>query len=105
MTGQVGYRQHISLPESARINVVLIDKSVEDETVIASQTIEPTGLQMPFDFNITFDNAKIDPSHSYAVTANVEIHGEEFYRTNSDYLVITGGNPTQGLEIVMDSAL
>lgn len=107
VTGQVGYLQRIALPESARVNVVLIDKSIEDQNsnVIAFQSIEPTGLQVPFDFNIQFDANKIDPSHDYVLTGNVEIKGEEFFKAQKDLPVLTDGNPTQDIKLVLVSAL
>ncbi len=97
VTGTVTYRQRIALPDNAIVQVQLLDVSRQDvaATVLGEQTITPNGRQVPFEFEIPYDPAQIQASHSYAIQAQITVNGQlRFLNTSSDP-VITNGNPNR----------
>jgi putative lipoprotein len=78
VTGTVTYRERIALPPTAVIKVQLADVSRADAPaiVLGEQVILAAGNQVPFKFEITFDPARIEASHTYAVQARIEDDGK-----------------------------
>jgi len=103
LTGNVTYRERIALDPSAVIEVELLDVSKADAPaeVIASQTIEADGKQVPIPFELTYDPAKIDPRFTYAVAARILVNGELRWISQESNRVLTQGNPTSNVEIVV----
>ena len=96
VTGTVGYRERITLPQTALVRVQLVDVSRADAqaVVLGEQLIEAKGRQPPFAFEIGYDPAKIDPRISYAVQARIEDGGQLRFISDQRYAVITRGAPT-----------
>lgn len=96
VTGTVSYRERIALPAQAVINVQLQDVSRADApaTVLAEQTINAEGKQVPFAFDLPYDSTKIDERYTYAVRAQISVDGQLWFTTTERYPVITQGNPT-----------
>ncbi|TKG01549.1 YbaY family lipoprotein, partial [Vibrio lentus] len=67
ISGTVSYRERIALPENAVVTVTLEDISLADapSTVIATQEFTTDGKQVPFAFELSYDNNKIQPNHRY----------------------------------------
>ncbi len=105
VTGTVTYLQRSALPPDAIVAVSLADVSRADTptVVIASQTIPTNGSQVPFPFALAYDPAKIDATHSYAVSARITSGGQLLFISTSAYRVITRGNPLT-VEIVVQPA-
>src|SRR5690554_1874954 len=63
ITGTVAYRERIALPDQAVVTISLQDVSLADAPakVITSQRIETQGKQVPFNFKLAYDAAKILP--------------------------------------------
>ena len=97
VTGTVTYRQRIGLPPNATVVVTLEDVSLADApaTVIAEQTIETTGQQVPIPFSLTYDPAEIKPQHSYGVRAQIFYGDSLRWTSTTAYPVITQGSPTE----------
>ena len=78
VTGTVTYRERIALPPTAVIKVQLVDVSRADAPaiVLGEQVTHAAGKQVPFAFEIPFDPARIEASHSYAVQARIEQDGQ-----------------------------
>ncbi len=103
VTGVLTYLQRSALPPDAVATVTLADVSRADapSTVLAMQTISPAG-QVPIAFSLSYDPAAIDASHTYAVSARItDGSGTLLFISMQSYRVITQGNPTSGLEIVL----
>ena len=103
VTGTVTYLQRIGLPPNATVVVTLEDVSLADApaTVMAEQTIETAGQQVPIAFALTDDPAEIKPQHSYGVRAQI-FYGDSLRWTSTmAYPVITQGSPTE-VEIEVD---
>jgi len=103
VTGTVTYRERMVLPPTARVIVELQDVSLADAPakIIATQTIDPAGKAPPYPFELTYDPSKIDERYTYAVRATIRDGDKLLFTSTQAYLVITRGNPTSGIEILM----
>ena len=106
VSGTVTYRQRIALPPSAVIEVMLADVSRQDVAaeVISTQRIEANGKQVPFPYELPYDPAKIDPRFTYAVSARITDGSQLLFISMQQYPVITNGNPTSNVEVVVEPA-
>lgn len=103
LTGTVTYLQRIALPAGSVINVELQDVSRADAvaTVLATQTITTAGENVPIAFELTYDPGRIEERFSYAVRAQIFMDGALRWTSTERYAVLTRGNPTTGLEVVV----
>lgn len=103
VTGAVTYLQRSALPPDAVVTVRLSDVSKADAPaeVISEQTIPAEGKQVPFPYTLPYDPAKIVESHTYAVSARIESGGMLLFISTTSYPVITRGNPSENVEIVV----
>jgi len=103
LTGTVTYRQKIALPDNAIVEVTLADVSRADAaaTIIATQTIETLGAQVPIPFELTYDPAAIDPRFTYAVSARITVDGKLTWINDTRYSVLTRDAPVTGVDIVV----
>jgi membrane-bound inhibitor of C-type lysozyme len=69
--------------------------------VIASQTIETQGAQVPIPFELTYDPAKIDPRFTHAVSARITTDGKLTWISDTRYNVLTRDTPMTGVDIVV----
>ena len=97
VTGTVTYRERIALPPTAVIKVQLVDVSRADAPaiVLGEQVTQAAGRQVPFAFEIPFDPARIEASHTYAVQARIEQDGKLRFISDRHYAVITRGAPSR----------
>jgi putative lipoprotein len=104
VSGTVTYRQRIALPQTAILTVRLLDVSRQDASapVIAEQRIETAGRQVPFSFELAYDRRLIQERNRYAVRAEIADGGRLLFTTDTNYPVITQGNP-RSVEIVLAS--
>ena len=95
VTGTVTYLQRIALPPDAMITVQLVDVSRADvpALVLGEQIIRAGGGQVPFEFEIAYDSARIDPRMTYAVSARIEDSGKLLFISDQHCAVITRGAP------------
>ncbi len=102
-TGTVTYLQRIALPAGSVINVELQDVSRADAVaeVLATQTITTAGENVPIPFELTYDPSQIDQRFTYAVRAQIMVDGALRWTTTTQYPVLTNGNPTSGVEVVV----
>ncbi|MGK9169060.1 YbaY family lipoprotein [Inquilinus limosus] len=100
VTGTATYRERIALPADAELIVQLLDVSLADapSTVIAEQRIAP--VRVPVSFTLSYDPARIDQSHLYAVSARVERGGQLLFVTDTRHPVLTQGGGSN-VEITM----
>jgi putative lipoprotein len=92
----VRYLSRIALPPDAEVRVTLEDVSRADApaTVIAEQTIPTRGRQVPIPFELQYDPAKIDPSHRYAVRAQIRAGDELKFTSTTANPVLTQDAPS-----------
>jgi uncharacterized lipoprotein YbaY len=104
VSGVVTYLQRIALPPDAVVRVQLQDTSRADApaVVLGEQVIETMGRQVPIPFSIPYDPAQINPSGRYTLRARIEsADGQLMWINMQAYPVITGGNPTSGIEVIV----
>ncbi|GAB4131388.1 MAG: hypothetical protein Fur0046_00310 [Cyanobacteria bacterium J069] len=104
VTGTVTYLPRMALPPNALIEVSLADVSRADAParILATQTIVAAGLQVPFSFELPYDPAQIDSRFSYAIQARITVDGQLRFINPTRTSVITNGNPTESIEVVVD---
>ena len=95
ITGHVFYRERIALDPAAQVEVELADVSRADAAAIpiANQNIPVAGKSVPIAFDLRYDQAAIDPKHTYAVSARIMRGGTVLWRSDTRYPVITHGAP------------
>lgn len=73
LTGTATYLQRIALPPDSRLVVTISDVSLADapSTTIAETEMATEGRQVPLPFSLTYDPERIQPRHSYAVSARI----------------------------------
>jgi uncharacterized lipoprotein YbaY len=103
VTGDVTYLERIALPPGSVVSVQLLDVSRADApaTVLGEQTIMPEGGP-PYPFSIAFDPAAIVARNRYRVSARITgLDGTLLFISMEAFPVITGGNPTQDVEVLV----
>lgn len=103
VTGNVTYRPRIALPPNAVVKVSLHDVSRADAPAIVldEQIISTNGKQVPIPFTLQYNPSQIKPSHSYAVSARILVDGKLQWISTTRNSVITRGNPTSNLTLVV----
>lgn len=93
--GTVTYLQRSALPPDAIVEVRLQDVSRQDVAaeVLATQTIQLNGRQVPIPFALTYDATQIISSHTYAIQARILVEERLRFISTTAYLVITQGRP------------
>lgn len=105
VTGTVTYRQRSALPQGAVVTVQLQDVSRADApaTVIGEQVIHPEGKQVPFSYSVPYDPKQIQENHRYSMRATItDSSGKLLFTSTTAYPVITQGNPTSNVELVVE---
>ena len=101
VTGQVTYREDLAIRPGAIVEVRLVDISRQDmAAIIVGEQIISRHAQVPIPFEVTYDPADIEPSHTYAIQARITDHGQLMFTTTDLHPVITHGNPTT-VEVVL----
>ena len=90
-------------PPDSVITVELRDVSLADAPArtLSTDVIELNGDQLPVPYELTYESDEIDARHTYTVFAKIESGGSLLYITDTAYPVITNGNPTEDVEIVV----
>jgi uncharacterized lipoprotein YbaY/membrane-bound inhibitor of C-type lysozyme len=106
VTGTVSYLLRIAMPPTAVAVVQLQDISRADAsaTTIAEQKITFGDRQVPLPFELKFDPGKIDPKHTYALSATIVVDGSVRFHTDTAYPVITQGHPSK-VDLVLKQAV
>jgi putative lipoprotein len=103
VSGTVTYRQRIALPPNALLQVKLqeVSKQGVPPVVIGEQIIPTQGRQVPFPFEINYNQNTINPSYTYTVEARIFVDNRLRFINPTPYPVITNKNPNR-VEIVLN---
>lgn len=104
VSGTVAYRQRIALPPDVVVTVRIDDVSRADApaTTIGQQIIRNPG-QVPIPFNVRCNAQDIEDNHSYSVAARIEDpSGKLLFISTQHYPVITRGNPTHDVQVMVE---
>ncbi|QUJ66639.1 YbaY family lipoprotein [Photobacterium sp. GJ3] len=101
--GSLAYRERIALPDEALITVTLSDVSLMDAPaeVISRQSFLAGGKQVPFTFTLQYLEDEVKPSHTYAVSARIEVNGQLMFITDTANHVITDPAKTTQLDLML----
>lgn len=96
VTGTVAYLQRIALPPNAIIQVQLQDvsRAGAPARTIGQEKITLGERQVPVPFEIKVDPAKIDPKHTYTLTARIVVDDKMRFVSDKAYPVLTRDNPS-----------
>lgn len=104
ITGTITYPQRIALPSDATVVVTLENISRADvlSKIIAEETFQTAGQQVPIPFSLSYDPAVIEERDRYAVRAKI-FHSDELRWTSTIvYPVITQNHPTTDIDLLME---
>ncbi len=102
LSGNVIYLDRSALDPAAVIVVNLIQTTADGaQTIIASQSINAEGRQVPIPFEITFDPTTIDQTQTYMVMGQILVNGTPVYVSQAGVPVITNGAPSTGVEVMV----
>ncbi len=106
VSGTIVYRERIALPEDAVLTVRIQNASVMDaspEQTIVSEEIITTPGQVPIPYELAYDSADIDDRLMYSVSARIDDSDGNLLFINTTVIpVITLGNPTEDVEILVE---
>jgi len=91
--GQISYRERIALRPGAVAEIELQDISIADRAapVLAEQTIELGGQQVPVDFRLNVDSNELEPRGRYSVRAVINDGNDRLlFTTDTAHLVEPG---------------
>ena len=101
INGSLMYRERFALPDDAVVTVTLSDVSLADAPakILTSQQFETRGAQVPFNFELLYDQSQIDSRHTYTVSARIEVNGRLRFITDTRYPVITDDRETEKVNL------
>ncbi len=97
ITGAITYRERMALPADAAIDVRLEDVSVQGAPakLMAENVFAAAGKQVPISFQLPYNPADINSSHTYYLRANISVNGQMTFTSSTAYPVLTNGAPSQ----------
>ncbi|MBI5567575.1 MAG: YbaY family lipoprotein, partial [Chloroflexi bacterium] len=101
LTGTITAAQAINLPANAEILVKLLDVSRVDapSQVVAEQTIDVDGRQLPRPFTLNYDAAQIDATHYYMLLVTISVNGELGWLNPQAVWALTYGNAAGSISV------
>lgn len=106
ITGTVTTAGGEAFPAGSILEVQLVDATLEDTGAVKiGEEIITDPAEVPVEFSIPYDPAEIVPENNYTIQARVhDTAGNLLYVTTTSYPVITGGNPDDNIDVVVDRA-
>jgi putative lipoprotein len=96
ISGTVAYRQRMALPTNAVILVQLVDitNSQAQPFVIAQQSLNLGQRQVPVPFSLKYDSKKLEPNHTYGLSAKITVDDKVWFATETPHPVLGEGKPS-----------
>jgi putative lipoprotein len=102
VTGTIIYRERMALPDDAVARVAIVDTTSGQP--LSNRIIRNPG-QPPIAYEVPYDEAQVNESLMYVVTATIEDgSGTPLFVTRQNFPVITLGNPTSDVEVLVEVA-
>jgi len=102
VTGTIVYRERMALPDEAVARVTIVDTTSGQP--LSNQIIQNPG-QPPIAFEVPYDESQVNESLMYVVDATIEDGGgNPLFVTRQNFPVITLGNPTSEVEVLVEAA-
>lgn len=88
LTGDVTYRERIALPKTGTLTVALIDLAQPDKPGLSAAAAIARPGKVPLTFTLNLDTDVLDPSHQYALVAQIAgADGAVWFRNDEPYPV------------------
>jgi uncharacterized lipoprotein YbaY len=103
LRGTVSYRERIALANNAEVSVKLLDVSTNNVAgdLIAEDKFVSNARQVPLSFELRYNKNQIDSRRRYVVRAEIMIDGKLAFRSETDFAVLTQGNPTSNIDLTL----
>ena len=104
VTGVIAHTHPMTLPVGFVVTVTIEDTTKADAPgkEIAEQVINSQGEELPMPFDVVYDPGKINANHTYSVRVQIQDStGKMLYTNNTSVPVITNGNPTKNVEVIV----
>jgi putative lipoprotein len=101
--GTVSYRERMALPDDAEVALWIMDVTpgiIVAQVVLAETTVKTLGKQVPVEFELPYDAARVVGDHDYGLRAVITSGGGELFATPEPVPVITKGKSNQ-VELVL----
>jgi putative lipoprotein len=86
LKGDVTYRERIALPEAGTLTVALIDLAQPEKPGLAASAAIATPGKVPLTFTLNLDTNALDPTHQYALVAQIAgTDGAVWFRNDAPY--------------------
>jgi putative lipoprotein len=103
VSGVLTYMESLALPADAIAYVKLVDITNTAAPLVVNQATLPYPGQPPIPFSLAYNPDTIQESHKYVIQARItDSRDNLMFTTTLDYLVITQGHPTTGLQVILD---
>ena len=107
VTGAVTYRVRMALPDDAVVTVSIHNKQLADAppemTLLGEQVIATAGSQVPIAYAVEYDPAAVQEGALYSIGARInDSAGTLLFVSTTVNPVITQGNPTENVEILVE---
>jgi putative lipoprotein len=104
ITGTLDHSHWMALPDGTMIILRIEDTTKQDAPgkKVAESVIKSEGDTIPMPFAVVYDPGKINDNHKYSLTVKIEdSSGKIMYINQSDVPVLTQGNPTHDLDVIV----
>jgi uncharacterized lipoprotein YbaY len=103
ISGKINYTPRFGRQRDATITLRLVDVTQTNSSVIAEQQVEVSNnQQFPISYELKYDPTLIKQRNRYAVQAEMNNNNRVIARTETNYLVLTQGNPTN-IDLTLNS--
>lgn len=104
ITGLIDHSHQMTLPDGTLVIVRLEDttKAGSPGKKVAEEVITSKDDMIPMPFAVVYDPGKINENHTYSINVKVEdSEGNILYTNESNVPVITKGNPTHDIDVIV----
>ena len=104
VTGVIAHAHPMTIPVGYVVSVQIEDTTKVDAPgkIVAEQVIKSQGDEIPMPFEVVYNPGKINSNHTYSLRVKIEDSaGITVYTNNTNVPVITNGNPTQNVEVIV----
>lgn len=103
--GTVTYLQRIALPANSEVRVWMVDPQLPNAAPIAETTFSTSNRQVPYQFELRFENRDVDRQRNYELRAEIRSNGAVRFRSaNGTAVNIRGFQQNDAVEIVVSPA-
>jgi heat shock protein HslJ/uncharacterized lipoprotein YbaY len=106
VTGAIVYLQRIALPPDAMVTVTIRNAQLADAppemTTLATTAFTTDGAQVPLPYEVFYSEADVQEGALYSIGATIRSSAGDLLFTSTQVTpVITNGNPTENVEIMV----